>query len=105
MKIDPSAELLSSMAGMINDAKGAYTQNAEVKQEGFADIFKKAVDKVNDLQSTAGDLQKSYELGDEDVDLAQVMIASQKASLSFQAMVEVRNRLVSAYQEVMRMQI
>ncbi|MBR9885467.1 MAG: flagellar hook-basal body complex protein FliE, partial [Oceanospirillales bacterium] len=47
----------------------------------------------------------AYELGDPSVDLPQVMIQAQKASVSFQAMTQVRNRLVSAYEEIMKMSI
>ena len=47
----------------------------------------------------------ALERGDANVTLPEVMIALQKASLSFQAMTEVRNRLVTAYQEIMRMQV
>ena len=47
----------------------------------------------------------ALERGDKSVALPEVMIALQKASLSFQAMTEVRNRLVSAYQEIMNMPI
>lgn len=104
MKIDSSSEMMSNMAEMINSAKNNTSVKVE-KNEGFSQLFKNAVDKVNDLQSISGELKTSYELGEDGVDLAQVMIASQKAGLSFQAMVEVRNRMVSAYQEVMRMQI
>ena len=65
----------------------------------------KAIESVNQLQNEADKLGTAYEAGDDKVDLAQVMLASQKADLSFQAMVQVRNKLISAYQEIMRMQI
>ena len=59
----------------------------------------------NENQQSAAALAEAFERGAEDVTLAEVMIAMQKASLSFQAMTEVRNRLVSAYQEIMNMPI
>jgi len=71
----------------------------------FATLLKQAIDNVNGHQSTANDMRERYELGDPDVDITNVMIASQKASVSFEAMTQVRNRLVGAYQEVMRMPI
>lgn len=71
----------------------------------FASLLKQAIDNVNGHQKTAGDLRTRYEMGDPDVDITNVMIAAQKSSVSFEAMTQVRNRLVSAYQEVMRMPI
>jgi flagellar hook-basal body complex protein FliE len=50
-------------------------------------------------------MRSSFERGDENIDLAQVMIAAQKSSVSFQAMVEVRNKLVEAYKDVMNMPV
>ena len=72
---------------------------------GFDNILKEAVDSVNENQMRAGQLAKAYEQGDPNVDLTQVMVGLQKASLSFQAMSQVRNRLVSAYQDIMNMPI
>lgn len=71
----------------------------------FSSLLKQAIDAVNGHQQQANDLRTRYELGDPDVDLVNVMIAAQKASVSFEAMFQVRNRLVSSYQEIMRMSI
>ncbi|MEO8466676.1 MAG: flagellar hook-basal body complex protein FliE [Gammaproteobacteria bacterium] len=72
---------------------------------GFAELLQSSMDAVNRAQTTATDMAASLERGDKSVTLPEVMIAMQKASLSFQAMTEVRNRLVTAYQEVMNMPI
>jgi len=69
----------------------------------FADLLKQAVDSVNETQQRSSELQSAYELGDTSVDITQVMIQMQKASVSFEAMTQVRNRLVSAYQDIMNM--
>lgn len=69
----------------------------------FAAMLKQSIDSVNTSQQTAGDLAQSFEMGKSDVSLADVMIASQKASVSFQAMLQVRNKLVDAYKDVMSM--
>jgi len=58
---------------------------------------------VNETQSRSSALQTAYELGDKSVDITQVMVQMQKASVSFEAMTQVRNRLVSAYQDIMNM--
>jgi flagellar hook-basal body complex protein FliE len=72
---------------------------------GFAELLKSSIDSVNEAQSSAADMAAALERGEQAVSLPEVMIALQKASLSFQAMTEVRNRLVNAYQEIMNMPI
>jgi len=72
---------------------------------GFGDLLRSGIDAVADRQQEAKGLQERFELGDPNVDLATVMLASSKAGVSFRGMVEVRNRLVSAYQDIMNMPI
>lgn len=69
----------------------------------FGTLLKGAVDKVNESQLQAKELSTAYEKGDPTVDLPQVMISLQKSSISFQAMLQVRNRLVSAYEDISKM--
>jgi flagellar hook-basal body complex protein FliE len=71
----------------------------------FGQALKSAVGSVNELQGNARSLAVAYESGDPGVDLSKVMLEVQKASVAFKAMTEVRNRLVSAYQEVMNMPV
>jgi len=73
------------------------------KIPGFSDLFKQAVSSVNETQQQASAMATAYEKGDTGVSLSQVMVASQKASVSFQAITQVRNRLVEAYQDIMNM--
>jgi flagellar hook-basal body complex protein FliE len=72
---------------------------------GFGTLLKQGIDAVNRSQLEAGKLADAYERGAEGVDLARVMLESQKAAVSFRALTEVRNRLVSAYQDIMNMPI
>lgn len=72
---------------------------------GFDNLLKNSINKVNDAQAETARLQKAFELGDPSVDLARVMLASAQSQVSFKAMVETRNRLVNAYQEIMNMPI
>lgn len=72
---------------------------------GFAKTLSNAIDRVNDTQAKAGALQQAFELGDPRADLARVMVAMQQSQVAFRATVEVRNRLVQAYQDVMNMPI
>ncbi len=69
----------------------------------FAAMLKQSIDSVNQTQQSANNMAKDFETGKADVSLAEVMIASQKASVSFQAMLQVRNKLVDAYKDVMSM--
>ena len=71
--------------------------------QSFFQLLQQSIDKVNDLQQSSDTLGKSFELGDPNVSLAQVMIAKEKAGVAFEAVVQVRNKLMSAYQEVMAM--
>lgn len=71
----------------------------------FADALKNSISAVSDAQLKAGGMGKAFQMGDDKVSLSDVMISMQKASIGFQATVQVRNKLVSAYHEIMNMQI
>lgn len=71
----------------------------------FASVLKKGLEAVNATQSQAATMATRFERGDPGVELSQVMLESNKAQVAFRATVEVRNRLVNAYQEIMNMQI
>lgn len=71
----------------------------------FNDLFSRAVNSVNELQKNAGALSTAYAQGDESVDLADVMIAGEKAKIGFQATVQVRNKVIEAYQDIMNMPV
>ena len=73
-------------------------------QKNFASVLKETLNQVNDAQVKSDDLTAKLANG-ENVDLHSVMIASQKASITMQATLEVRNKAVEAYQEMMRMSI
>lgn len=77
----------------------------QVTAPSFSSMFSQALNKVNEMQKTAGDLQESYIRGDSGVDITRVMVASQKASVGFQAVVQVRNKLLEAYKDVMNMPV
>lgn len=71
---------------------------------GFGDLLKKAVDEVNTLQQQSGDLKTKLVTGEIE-DIHQVMIAAEKANLAFQLTMQIRNKVIDAYQEIMRMQV
>ncbi len=72
---------------------------------GFSQTLSNAIDKVSATQMHAAGMQKAFELGDPRADLARVMVSMQESQVAFRATVEVRNRLVQAYQDVMNMPI
>jgi flagellar hook-basal body complex protein FliE len=71
----------------------------------FADALKNSLGEVSAAQNNAAEMGKKFQMGDESVNLSDVMISMQKASIGFQATVQVRNKLVSAYHEIMNMQV
>lgn len=107
--IDPN-QLLTQMRAAQSQASqqiniAAPTQNQATDSVNFSGLMKSAVDQVNETQQAAGKLKTAFEMGDPNVSLADAMIASQKASVAFQATLQVRNKLVAAYEEVMRMSV
>lgn len=75
------------------------------KAPSFSDMMSMAVNKVNDTQKASGALQTAYQKGDPNIDIADVMIASQKSSVAFQSALQVRNKLVEAYKDIMNMPV
>jgi len=71
----------------------------------FAALLKQSIDQVNDTQQAASKISAAFSAGAPNVDVAEVMVALQKAGVAFQAMTEVRNRLVTAYQDIMSMPV
>lgn len=88
---------VSSGVESLADAAGASTD--------FASLMRQAIDKVNTEGVNSDKLKDKLEMGDPTVELSEVMIQAQKASLAFQAMTQVRNKLVEAYKDVMSMPI
>ncbi|WP_316364356.1 flagellar hook-basal body complex protein FliE [Candidatus Thiodiazotropha sp. CDECU1] len=102
MNID---QVLAQMRVMAAQATNQPTQASESSGADFGELLKQSIDHVNSAQKEASELRSAFERGEGDMDLAQVMIAAQKSSLSFEAMVQVRNKLVEAYKDVMNMPI
>ncbi len=102
-KIDAS-DLLAQLKSMADMAKTDFSAAAQSPAKtDFGALLKGAIDHVNDIQNKADSLETSFETGDPNTSLVEVMVALQKANVSFQAMTEVRNKLVSAYQDIMNM--
>ncbi|MGC9162176.1 MAG: flagellar hook-basal body complex protein FliE [Thiomonas sp.] len=114
MQTDPMQSVLAQIRTLATQAAArpdAVTANATIaggsaaaQQADFAATLKTALDGVNGALQQASALQQQFVSGAGDVSLSDVMLASQKASLSFQAALQVRNKLVSAYQDIMNIQ-
>ncbi len=107
----------STIEAMISQLKAAATRpQGELPSLGaaaetpatkvnFADALKASLDSVNSSQVQADELGKSFSMGDDKVSLSDVMISMQKANISLQATVQVRNKMIAAYHEIMSMQV
>lgn len=105
----------SKIEAMISQLKAAATRpesavnplqgEKSASRVDFAGALKSALDQVNGAQTKSEELAKKFVLGDDSVNLSDVMINSQKANIAFQATIQVRNKLVSAYHDIMNMQV
>lgn len=96
-------QVLNQMRILSQNSVSLETKVAERPE--FSRLLSESINQVNELQREAGEMKTAFELGDSNIDIPEVMVAIQKASLSFEAITEVRNKLLSAYQEVMNMQV
>ncbi len=99
--------ILQQLQAASSLASGTKKQSGvdEIASVDFSEKLKAAVDQVNNVQQTADKLSMQFVSGESNVDLHEVMISLQKANVSFQSMIQVRNKLVTAYQEIMNMQV
>jgi flagellar hook-basal body complex protein FliE len=102
-----TAQILSQLRLAAAQARSSTAPAAGVKADGanFSAMLKQSLEAVNSVQQTSAGLKASFEVGDPNVSLPEVMIAANKADLAFQSVVQVRNKLVEAYQEIMRMPV
>lgn len=101
------AQILERNTALARAGAAGPTAPATVQPAGpasFADSLTSALNSVNDSQNRASDISASYERG-ETIDIAKVMLARQEASVSFEATLQVRNKLLSAYKDIMSMPV
>jgi flagellar hook-basal body complex protein FliE len=79
--------------------------NEGASKVSFSDALKNSLQQVSNSQNKAEELGQRFAMGDDSVSLSDTMIAMQKSTIAFQATVQVRNKLVSAYHEIMNMQV
>lgn len=108
LHIDSVLSQIRSMSAQVQSQAGIGAPKvspAEAQSSPFAAMMKHGVDQVNQAQASANAMATAFERGVPGVELVDVMLESQKASVSFRALTEVRNRFVSVYQDIMNMPI
>lgn len=100
-------QMLNELRSVSQAAQGKPVTAAEQPAGGvnFADVLNSALKDVSAAQNEARQMAQNFSAGDPNVNLQEVMVDLQKASLSFQQMLQVRNRLVTAYQDIMNMPV
>lgn len=98
-------QTLAAQAAGRNDAVVREPAGGESVQGGFVEELKSSIDKISQLQAVASEQTKAFEMGDPNVSLNDVMVEKQKAGLAFEMGVQVRNRLIQSYKEIMNMQV
>lgn len=103
---------INQVLGQMKAMAAAASQNANFEHTtggaakvDFGTLMRDTLNDVNESQLKAKELSTAFESGDSSIELPEVMVALQKANVSFQAVTQVRNKLLSAYQEVMNMQV
>ncbi|WJF90471.1 flagellar hook-basal body complex protein FliE [Paraburkholderia bonniea] len=98
---------IRSMAAEAAGGAGAARDGASgaAESSGFASMLKASLEKISGDQQAATSQAKAFELGAPNVSLNDVMVDMQKAGIGFQFGLQVRNKLVSAYNEMMQMSV
>ena len=105
MEIDRVLSQIRSLSAQMKPGDAGKSAVPAAGGAEFANLLKQGIDQVNQVQQGAATLAAQFERGVPGVELPQVMLEMQKASVSFRALTEVRNRLVNAYQEIMNMPV
>ena len=104
MSISSIESVLQQMRALAPSMGSAPTAGSEVGAGGFAGELKKSLERISNAQEHAYGQAEAFELGKPGVALNDVMVDMQKANIGFQAGLQVRNKVVAAYQEIMNMQ-
>lgn len=100
MRVD---QVLNQMRILAAKSRGEVSGAENSAVSSFSSVLGKAVNTVNDLQVQSNNLAQAFELGDPKVSLSDVVIANQKSNLAFEATVQIRNKFLQAYQDIMNM--
>ena len=102
--IDQMLSLLRATAAQAS-GRPSETASASAEAPDFAQVLKNSIDQVNQTQQQAETMAANFAAGDSSANLHEVMVSLQQANVSFQEMVQVRNKLVTAYHDVMNMSV
>ena len=109
MSIGINTSQIDSMVSQLRSVAARAAAPSQVTDTSpsvsFADALKNSIDQVNKVQNDAQQLGNRFIQGDDKISLSDVMISTQKANISLQASVQVRNKLVAAYNDIMNMQV
>ncbi len=107
MQAGKGAGALGGAAGLgsLGGLDGARAGGAGSTGVDFASVLNSALQSVSKSQADATELQKQFQLDNPNVSLEQTMVAMNTSALNFSAAVQVRNRLVQAYDQIMNMQV
>ena len=95
----------AALAGRKPEAAKAAGPAGGAPKVDFADALKSSLDQVNKVQQESVKLSRDFTVGDPNTNLQDVVVAMQKSSIAFQQTVQVRNKVVQAYHDIMNMQV
>lgn len=99
-------QVLSQMRAMQAMVRNESSTSLEIEAAApFSELMSQSIDQVNSSMQDSKEITARFEMGDPSVSLAEVMINAQKASIQFSGMTEVRNKLLTAYKDVMNMPV
>lgn len=98
-------DLINQTAALETRPGNQMNLSSSAQTPSIGEMMGNAINQVNDTQMHAGSLSTRYTQGDPNIDLPEVMVAMQKSSVSFQAMSQVRNKLLEAYKDIMNMPV
>jgi flagellar hook-basal body complex protein FliE len=109
MDVSKVDNLLAEMRAVMAVAQGKTLSPAQATKPAggvdFSSALKASIDGVAQMQNQAEAMQKSFVMGDDKVSLSDTMISMQKANIAFQTTIQVRNKVVAAYNDIMNMQV
>jgi flagellar hook-basal body complex protein FliE len=101
--------LYKEMQGMASETQFGVGQPNAIQgtpsSDKFADLLSSAIGTVNEMQLESRNTQKAFEMGDKSLSLADVMVAKEKSGIAFEATIQVRNKVLEAYKQIMSMPV
>ena len=101
--------IYQEMQAMVGDIKPIKMDTPDIQGNAsasqFSDMLSQAVNNVNGMQTQSREMQVSFDMGDPNLSLADVMIAKEKAGIAFEATMQVRNKVLEAYKTIMNMPV